>query len=197
MLIDTAKAGWEPTQGSDALELASRLQNHRIKALVATLVPELGGVWTDFVDDVEVVRFGYPKAPAPRAFDPFDPAPGLENLFVTHWGRITYGREVRLILTFSPQCAGALRLGIAGQEVAWWGVAQNEKTWADAMKQGVFKPKRYGFRGPFFPIPACMITLFNKDFGKPSNLFPATIPQIQATQETLPDVIFKQLNQGS
>lgn len=129
LLIDAPGTGWEPARGGRALETAAALRDLGIHPIVAALAPGQGGIWTDVVDDLEVIRLGFPDPPRPRAFDPCDPLPLPENLFIRHWERIVYGRSVRIVLTWTGRVAGPLRMGLSGLDVRWWGIAADWVDW--------------------------------------------------------------------
>lgn len=138
LLIDTPGAGWEPVQGGRATDLAASLQQAGAKAIVAVTAPNQGGIWTDVVGGIEVIRLGFPDPPRPRAFDPFDPAPLPENLFIRHWERIAFGRSVKILLSWTGRVVGPLRHGLSGQDLLLWGIVADWSDWSSLPKM----PKR-------------------------------------------------------
>jgi hypothetical protein len=136
LVADIQEAGWEPSRGGRGVDDARALCRGGAKALLAAIVPGLGGVWTDVVDGLEVVRLGHPLAPCPRALDPFDPFPLPENVFIRHWERMVFGRGVDVVWTRSGRLAGPLRWALAGQSVVWWAEAGQWEDWRALSRSG-------------------------------------------------------------
>lgn len=150
LVAEVLAAQWEPTRGGKGMDEANALRRAGADAILAAIVPELGGVWTDRVDGLEVIRLGHPVPPRPSALDPFDPTPLADNVFVRHWERIVFGRAVDVVWTPSGQLAGPLRRALSGQRALWWAGVEKWDEWQMLARTGTTQ------RGPL-AAPACFL----------------------------------------
>ncbi len=135
LLVDACGSAWDPRRdGGEALTVARHLASPRWYPLMAVVVPGLGGIWTDVIDGIELVRFGYPHEDCPRDFDPLDLSPRRANVFIRHWERIVFARSAKVVLTLTGTVAGPLSHAIAAQEAQWWGRVRDWADWSWLME---------------------------------------------------------------
>jgi hypothetical protein len=135
LLVDACGPAWDPWRdGGEALTLARHLASPRWYPIVAVVVPGLGGIWTDVIEGLELIRFGYPDKDRPRDFDPLDSSPRRANVFVRHWERIVFARSAKVVLTLTGTVAGPLSQAIAGQDTQWWGRVRDWADWSWLME---------------------------------------------------------------
>jgi hypothetical protein len=109
------------------------------RPVVLRLENGLGGVWSDFEDNFETIRVGFPSDSPHDFLRPLSPKPGVETCFSQLFGRVCFARKITDIVWVTRVIDDAVLHGLSSVIAILWRTGQP----IDSRQLGV---------GPFPPL---------------------------------------------
>lgn len=88
--------------------------------IVMRLEAGLGGVWSEYSGENEVIRVGYPAGSPHACFRPLEPKRGTETCASVALGRTVFGRRVSDVVVRERPLAAVAAQALAGHDVRCW-----------------------------------------------------------------------------
>ncbi len=105
-------------------ELHRELRRFAETLIVGRLEANLGGIWTEFHDGIEVIRLGFPLETRHDFLRPLSPKRGKETGLSVALGRIVFGRHITDIVMPEPTLVPMVVHALSGHDVRCWHFAE-------------------------------------------------------------------------
>lgn len=103
-------------------ELHAALSKRAELVLLVRLEPDLGGVWSEFPPEGEIIRIGFPANSKYDFFRVLDPRPGKDTCAKVALERTVFGRRIGDVICLEPDLRRVVAHALAGHDVrAWFG----------------------------------------------------------------------------
>jgi len=122
---DLSRAPFSPRlllveSGAEHEELRSLVRRLDDRALVVRIEPGLGGVWTDYTPEGEVIRFGFPANSRHAYFDILKPSGYRQTAFAIAFERIVFGRRITDVVCASADVVAPVANALATADAIVW-----------------------------------------------------------------------------